>query len=185
MKLLSTVAFIGCLILQSGCALGQQKAAKLFFLEDVKTNRWCAFDEEPVWNAAVQEVEAMTVGALTYSSGRLLRIDVTEAGESGDWIVYDNYFIDGKGRVTKLSRLINVLPDDRSVSQTFSILEGKPTMTMMTEKELGSGKLLASPEPAWLPDLPIRTELKQFPFSGFLVESDIGLDGRVCIRASS
>jgi hypothetical protein len=181
----ATLFVIVCFISQSSCAWGQQKSNKTFFLEAAKSGQWCAFDKEPAWNEAVQMAEAMTVGTLTYSNGHLSGIYVTEAGESGDWIVYDNYSIDEKGRVTKLSRRINSLPDNRSVSQGFSIHEGVPTKTEVTEKELGSGKLLSSPEPVWLPDIPIRTDLKQFPFAGLIVRADIGVNRKVCIQAGS
>jgi hypothetical protein len=127
----------------------------------------------------------MAVGALTYSNDHLSRIDVTETDESGDWIVYDNYFIDNNGYVIRLSRLINVLPDDRSVSQTFSIIKERITQTAMTERVLGSGKLLISPKPVWLPDLPIRASLKQFPFSGLLSRPSVGTAGKVCLKNNS
>lgn len=183
--MLRATLYVGvCLIFQSGCVWGQQKASKLFFLEDTENGQWCAFDKEPAWNKSVQATEAMTVGALTYVNGHLSRIDVTEAGESGDWIVYDNYFIDEKGLVTRLSRLINTLPDDRSVSQEFLIHKGTPIKTKVSERELGSGKLLTPSEPAWLPDIPIRTELQQFPFSGLVARPDMDANGRACIASS-
>lgn len=186
MKMLRATLFVGvCLISQSVFAWGQQKASKLFLLEATTSGEWCAFAKEPVWNDAAQMTEATTVGSLTYSNDRLSKIDVTEASESGDWIVYDNYFIDEKGLVTRLSRLINSMTYDMSVSQEFSIHKGVPIKTKVVEKELESGKLLSSPESVWLPEIPIRTELKQFPFSGLLARPDIRVQSKACIQAGS
>jgi hypothetical protein len=97
----------------------------------------------------VQKVGAVTVGALNYSGDHLLQIDVTETDESGDWTVYDHYVLDDRRQVIRLSRTINVLPEDRSVLQTFSISDGHATRTATTEKRLSTGELRSSPRSAW------------------------------------
>src|SRR5690348_1708228 len=126
------------------CAHGiaQKKASKVFFLKNSETNQWCAFNKEAKWNATAQHTCAMTVGTLGYSKDHLSQIDVTETDQSGDWTVYDRYFLDARGRIVKLSRLVNVLPGDWSVLQTFSISDAKARKIGTTMKQLSTGKLL-------------------------------------------
>lgn len=138
------------LLLQAGVASAQTKASKVFLLEDAGNNQWCSYLSEPTWRAKVQEAGAMTVGTLIYSNDHLSQIDVTETDESGDWTVYDHYFFDEHGRMVKLSRLLNVLPGDRSVSQSFSIKNGKAEKIATSEKQLSNGKPVIKPATAQL-----------------------------------
>jgi len=139
MRLLNAAGFAGVLLLsQLGRASAQAKAAKAFLLEDASSNQWCAYAKEADWNAAVQDAGAMTVAPLTYSDDHLLQIDVTETDETGDWTVYDHFFLDDRGRIVRLSRLINVLPGDRSVLQEFSISDGRANRTAITETQLST-----------------------------------------------
>lgn len=170
---------------QPNYASAQAKATiKVFLLEDTGNNQWCGYTKESTWNTAVQDVEAMTVGTLTYSNDSLSQIDVTETDESGDWTVYDHYFLNDRGEIVKLSRLINVLPGDRSVSQTFSISNGKAKMTATTEKQLSTGKPLSSPKPVWLPNLSITTRVEMFPFSSLLGRPGLETSSESCVQAS-
>jgi len=166
-------------------ALAQSKTQKVFLLEDVGSDQWCAYDSESTWDATVQRLQAMTVGTLTYADDHLSRIDVTETDESGDWMVYDHYFLDGRGRLVKLLRLINVLPGDRSVEQTYVISAGKAIKTKRTDKELSTGKPMVSPESVWLPNLPIKTKTTMFPFSALLARPDFREAAKVCVRTRS
>jgi len=184
MRFLGAVTLTGVFLLfQPGHVSQQAKAAKVFLLEDVGNKQWCAYNKEATWKAAVQDAGAMTVGTLTYSNGHLLQIDVTETDQSGDWTVYDHYFLDDRGEIVKLSRMINVLPGDRSVLQTFSISDGKARKTATTEKQLSTGKLLTSPQAVWLPDLPINTGTKLFPFSGLLGRPGLTTNSKSCVQA--
>lgn len=173
------------LVLFSGYLSGKGKAGKVFLLEDRRSNEWCGYKDEAAWNAAVQEAGAMTVGTLTYSGGRLSKIDVTETDETGDWLVYDQYFLNDRGRIVRLSRMINVLPGNRSVVQTFSIRDGKVTRTGTTVKDLSTGRPLTSSKPVWLPDLPIRTERRAFPFWSLLRRVDLGAANKSCVPTPS
>jgi hypothetical protein len=184
MRFLNAASLAGALLLsRSGCASAQAKAAKVFLLEDARGNQWCAYAKEAAWSAAVQDAGAMAVGTLTYSNDHLLRIDVTETDETGDWTVYDHYFLNDGGQIVRLLRMINVLPGDRSVLQTFSISDGKARSTAITEKQLSTGKPLISPESVWLPDLPIRTGTRLFPFFVLLERPGLRTSGKSCIPA--
>ena len=122
----------------------------------------------------------MAVGMLSYFDGRLTQIDETETDESGDWMVFDNYFLDDQGQIVKLTRLINVLPGDRSVQQMFAINDGRANKTATTEKLLSTGKRLRTPNQEWLPDLPIRIGTKFFPFHRLLELPGLTDKAQVC-----
>ena len=185
MRALGTVILAGVLLLlASGYISGQAKAAKVFLLEDTRSNQWCAYNNEAPWNTAVQDAGAMTVATLTYSDDRLSQIDVTETDESGDWTVFDHYFLNNRRQIVRLSRMINVLPGDRSVVQTFSISDEKATKTETTMKQLSTGKPLTSPKPVWLPDLAIRTEKRMFPFFPLLGRADLRTASKACMPMS-
>lgn len=171
------------LLFRPGYVFGQVKATEIFLLEDVANKPWCSYTREAPRQAAVEDAEAMTVASLIYSNGRLSQINVTETGETGDWIVYDNYFLDSHRQIVKLTRWINVLPGDRSVLQTFSISGGRARQTATTEKWLSTGQPLRSPEPVWLPELPVRTDVKSFPFSALLGRPGLRTRRKLCVQA--
>jgi hypothetical protein len=180
----SAAALVGFLLLfQSGFASAQANASKVFLLEDAGNNQWCSYNTEPTWKVRVQEVGAMAVATLTYSNDHLSQIAVTETDESGDWMVYDRYFLDEHGQLVKLSRLLNVLPGDRSVSQTFSISNGKATKTATSEKQLSTGKsVTSSTAEDWLPDVSIETAAKMFPFSALLSRPGLRTSPKSCVK---
>jgi hypothetical protein len=178
----SLVSF--CLMIHLASCFGQTKASRVYVLEDRGNDRWCAFDNQKAWSSEVQRTEAMVVGTLTYSDSNLSQIDVTETDQSGDWIVYDHYFLNDHRQIVKLSRTINVLPGDRSVVQTFSISNGRPSKEGETQKELSTGKILTSPETVWLPELGIATDIKKFPFSSLLKTPGLGTTGKTCVSGS-
>lgn len=184
MKTLVVIALVGTLTALHPISVSVQvpAATKVFLLEDATSNQWCAFSKEAPWNAAVQNTGAMTVGMLTYSNEHLSQIDMTETDESGDWMVYDHYFLDKDEQIVKLSRTINVLPGNRSVLQIFSISDRKAKETATKEKQLSTGKLLISPKSVWLPDLPIKTEIKQFPFFKLLGRSGLATSSKSCVQ---
>jgi hypothetical protein len=170
------------LLLEPGFTCAQANASKVFLLEDTGNSQWCSYNAESTWKVRVQAVGAMTVGTLTYRNDHLAEIDVTETDETGDWMVYDHYFLDDHGQLVRLSRLLNVLPGDRSVSRTYSISGGKATMTTTAEKQLSTGKRVTSSTSDWLPDIPIETTTKTFPFSALLSLPDLRTSSKSCVK---
>ncbi len=168
MRYLSTL-FAGLFLLfHVDFASAQAKASKVFLLEDSRNQQWCSDLSEVTWNVKVREVQAMTVATLIYSNDLLSQVDVTHTDQSGDWTVYDHYFFDGHGQIVKLTRLLNVLPGDRSVLQTFSISNGHAEKVATSEKRLSDGTPVTVPSGEWLPDLAIATQPKMFPFAALL-----------------
>lgn len=166
----------------SGVAAAQTKVSTVFLLEDAGHAQWCSYTTEATWKAIVQKVAATTVGTLTYANGRLSQVEVTETGESGDWTVYDQYFFDGQGHVLRLSRFMNYLPGDRSISQVYSISDGKATRTASSEKSLRTGEPVTAATADGLPNLPIATTPEMFPFSALLRRADLRTSPRACER---
>jgi len=169
-------------LLQNGLVAAQKKAGKVTLLEDTAGHQWCAYNKESAWQKAVQETGAMTVGTLSFSNDQLSRIDVTETDESGDWTVYDHYRLDHANKIVRLERMINVLPGDRSVVQTFSISEDRAKKIQTESKQLSTGKILNDPKPIWLPQLAIRTELSQFPFSALITLPNLRTWEKSCVQ---
>jgi hypothetical protein len=124
----------------------------------------------------------MTAATLLYWNDHLTQIDVTETDETSDWTAYDSYFLDGHGQLVKLSRLLSVLPSDRSVSQTFSISNGKATRTASSEKRLSTGKAVTSPAADWLTDLPIKTGTSMFQLSPLLGSPGLRKSQKSCVE---
>jgi len=171
------------LVVASSLAFAQANNTEVRFLHDSGKKEWCAFSKAAAWTASVDESQSTTVGALIFSNGHVSQIGVTTENDlsAGDWIVYDRYFLDDRGQITKLSRLINVLPGNQSVSETYSISGGKAIKTVTTAKDLDSGKPLASPRPLWRPILSVKTATKDFPFSALLGLPDLTTTAKSCV----
>lgn len=182
MRFLGTTIICVLLLFKTSSLSGQPKASKVFLMEYTQSQNWCAYDDEAAWNAAVHDAQAIRVGTLTYSNDHLSEIDVTETDETGDWTVYDQYFLSQLGEITRLSRMINVLPGDRSVLQTFSFEDGEAKQISSTQKELSTGKPLSSPKSVWLPELAITKDIKLFPFFGLLQRPDLRKTTRSCMH---
>lgn len=162
----------------------QTNGHAVFLLEDSTEKQWCAFTNRAQLDSSVSAMKAPEVATLTYRDRHVVRIDLAETDESGDWMVYDHYLLDEAGHVTRLSRLINVLPGDRSVSRIFSLKNGKVAKIREDAKQLSTGKRLRSPKPVWLPDLPVETAMSSFPFSRLLQRDDFPGDGSACVDVS-
>lgn len=185
MKLLGVIVFgAGVFFLQLVYAVDYAKEGKIFLLEDTSNAQWCAYAKNTEWSAAVQDIGAMAVGELTYINSRLLRIDVTETDETGDWIVYDHYFLNDHEELVKLSRLINVAQGDRRFIQVFSIKDGRTKNIVTKERRSSASDLAVSSKPEWLPDVLIYTRKELFPFSGLFHQLKLMKNGRLCVHIS-
>lgn len=182
MRVLASAALVGALLaLQPASVLAQDGIREVHFLRDTRSHQWCAYAKLSTWHAAVQGANSAVVGTLKYSKGRLSQVDVTEVGESGDWMVYDHYVLDSRGRIRKLSRLTNVLPGDRSVFETFSIGGGKAEKVSEVQKRLSTGRVIAFPTSIWLPEVPVVTSTNLFAFSDLLNVPTLRTSEKACV----
>jgi len=162
------MALLFPMLVQPPLVFGQARETKVFFLENARKKLWCAFTNEQAWKAAVQETDSMRVGAMIFSNNELSHIELTEEDESGDWAVNDQYFIDDHSRIIRLARVINVIPEDTSILESYSIRNGNATQIQTTAKRLSTGKPARVLSSTLRPELPIETSLKAFPFSALL-----------------
>lgn len=146
----------------------QNGSEQAFLLEDSRTQQWCRFSNEANWKVQVQSRSATTVASAEYAKTSLSRIHVTEESKSGDWTVYDDYFLNG-GTLTRLIRRMNILPGDISVEQVFRFTNGRAVLQKTESHDLKTGKPRKTNDND-LPEVPIVTDIHKFPF--FLLITD-------------
>lgn len=101
---------------------------------------------------------------------------------AGDWSIVDRYYCDQDLRLTKLARTINVLPGDLSVARVYAIGGGQARQVAPTTVELSTGKPAALPDDVWLPDVPIVSNAKAFPFVATLRRPSTPIDAWSCVK---
>jgi len=128
----------------------------------------------------------ITVATMDFSNGHLTSIDVTTQDEAGDWMVFDHYTLGNAGDLKELQRRVNILPGDRSVSETYLISDQKAKLQNRTTTSLSTGEKPTSSE-EWLPEVFVVARLKDFPFRAqtTVKYSDVASKGRICVPAQS
>jgi hypothetical protein len=144
----------------------QKGSTKSFLLEDSTAQKWCLFSSQALWKSKIQSLSATTVATVEYTHKDLSSIDVTEEGESGDWIVYDNYSV-SSGKLVRLRRKCNVLPENVSVEQVFRIENGRGVIEKTAIRDLKTKRPIKNHD-IDLPDVPIIVDLQKFPFSALI-----------------
>lgn len=159
----------------------QSKIRQLYLLEDADHKRWCAFDKKSTWQSKVNKISAMWVAKVVYIDDYVSAVNITEEDQTGDWIVYDKYSLD-KGVFRTLNRLINVLPEDRSVRQVFVIDSGKARGRTAIHTRLSTGKAI-TPATDLLPDIPVFTNIHALPFSVLMGDRrfEVWTKGELCM----
>jgi hypothetical protein len=159
----------------------RQEAKTIYFLRDDTHSRWCGYANESRYKAQAGPLNAMVVGGADYDDGHIAKVRVTEDDETGDWAVYDEYAVGEGGRIQSLKRTINVIPENNSEEQVFSITDGKAVKQRSTHRELRSGKPTEHTVD-WFEAPPIITSLQAFPFWTLLGRSQaIWADGEACV----
>jgi hypothetical protein len=179
-----TVFLLG--LVPAECQSHQPVTKTLYLLQDEKNEQWCAFGDESEWKGEVNARSAMTVATVDYVNGSISAVSVTEQDEAGDWIVYDHYFFNESGAISKLKRTINVLPGDRGEDEVFLMAEGVARKQSIVIRKLSTGEPASTPSD-WLPEVPIATRIEALPF--FPLIGSQGLKawpkGRYCIHTKS
>jgi hypothetical protein len=156
-----------------------QTSKRIFLLQD-KNSSWCGYKNKAEWSSDVETDEAETVGSLEYSANKLTTINVTEDDESGDWTVYDTYRINNGGEIVELKRTINIIPGDRSEQDFYTFETGRPKLKSSEVRSLSTQKKSEpSSKETWRPNVPIVTEIGQFPFNSFLLNNHFLLSSNV------
>ena len=165
---------------------GKRVSNELFLVNDEQRNEWCAYANESLWKSQVDTVGADTVATLSFFETHLTSIEVTTQDETGDWLMIDHYTLGTAGDIKQLQRRANILPGDRSVSETFSITNGKAKLEKRDTTSLTPGQKLTSTED-WVPPVPIVTRLEDFPFAPLtaLKHSEVNSKGKICAQVHS
>jgi hypothetical protein len=162
----------------------QSGSLKAFFLEDLmwvpyrdaatgvegvkegESSQWCAYTSKALFESEAKRLRPMTVGEVTYRNTLVSAIHIEESDESGDWGVSEDYVLDERGAVRALTRALHVIPGDVDRDEVWIVQNGRAILQKRVIRE--GGKVTAHPD-NWAPDIPIRTTLGAFPFSGLLV----------------
>ncbi len=155
---------------------------KIYFLRDDTDMRWCGYAGQLRYKAQATLLNPMVVGAADYDSGRIAKVRVTEEDESGDWVVYDEYTVSEGSKIRTLKRVINIIPEDNSEEQVFSMVDGKAVKQRSAHHELRSGKPTGHTV-EWFESPSIITRPQMFPFWTLLNQSKaVWANGEACVR---
>lgn len=152
------------LLIGAGCATVESRLEEVYLLQIPSTEQWCKYSDEITWKRNIDVTKSMGVARVIWNPNSISKISMSETSETGDWIAYDEYQLNPSGDVTSLSRVINVVSEDASISQQFSRREGRLVLHSSSQKSLSSGSE-QSMAIDWTPDLPVFSSLAQFPFS--------------------
>jgi hypothetical protein len=142
--------------------------ADAFVVQDPLSHQWCVFSSEQAWMFANVQRRARVVGKIAVIEGHARHIELTEAGESGDWFVRDTYEILVTGRVRQLVRSIRMLSYDITVDQSFASSGRELRELEFVARSMSSGQHVARDQIEWTPSTPIYRSLKEFPFGEML-----------------
>jgi hypothetical protein len=144
--------------------IGSAEAAPVsrFALYDNGTNEWCSYNSKARFDTAVQKRQALQVVQLSAEKGNPAKLEVTEEGESGDWIVYDTYGFDQAGALISAKRIINDVSSNEQVVEAYAIQNGRARRTSSRLNDL-SGKP-KSGKPEWVPEVPLIETLSSASF---------------------
>ena len=144
--------------------IGGAEAAPVsrYALYDSRTNEWCSDYTRVRFEAAVQKRQALQVVSLTSENGNPTKLDVTEEGESGDWLVYDTYRFDKTGSLVSANRIINDVSSQEQVVESYAIQNGRARKTSSRLNDL-SGKPKPG-KPEWTPEIAILTDYVRTPY---------------------
>jgi len=153
---------------------------------DAQHRQWCAYAEESTWKRAIDASSGTQVATAEYVDGRLTVVSVTEVDEAGDWAVFDRYFMNVHGQPDTLERTINILPGDASIKRTYRIEKGVAKEESSLTKQLSTGRPTL-PFRDWLPDLPVLTYARSFPFFELLGTKhlEVWKQGKLCTQITS
>ena len=150
---------VSAVILLAGNCLGQlgsRTAAdyKLYVLHNSYADeQWCAYRDLSTFKTEIETRRSPEVGTLAFTGGTLATVNLNSQGEGGDWRVDETYQLDGRDRLIALSRTISLRDGD--AQEAWLIKNGKAVKQPSTRP---------APNLEFVPDLPVVTDVKAFPF---------------------
>jgi len=159
----------------------QTRGGRSIFLLAGENGGWCAFKNERTWASAKASMDTVPdVAKVDYLNGQVTFVYVTTADETGDWTIYDKYVFDKNGQPTRLERTINIT-DQMREEQTWAIRNNKAVKERSVGRSLSTHAVIPEGK-IWLPDLPVITRAREFPFWTLATERTTELlsKGRIC-----
>jgi len=167
----------------------QTSTRKVYLLEATinKQDQWCAFGAGEAWEAAANKLRPYDTATLSAGSGGSTEIALSQSDESGDWVSYDQYTLDGSQQVVALRRRINAAPGESAIVQSFAARDGELAMTKTQLLDLDTGKS-TNRAPDFIPSLPLYSESRIPPLSAILLAAqgvETGNAAQYCVPARS
>jgi hypothetical protein len=132
-----------------------------WLLYNEQAHEWCSYSDEGTFQKEAETVKPLESARVKLLSGKFDEITLQVQPESGDWVAADKY--DFSSGEINLKRVIIFTQSQIEVSQ-----EARLNRRIMHPLRLISAKTLdgriVSAEKIDLPNIPVRTSLRQFPF---------------------
>ena len=141
---------------------------------------WCVYKNLADYQADANKQKLLETASLTYSSNRLAELSYKIEAESGDWIVIDKYtpFENGADlrRINLLAQAnLNVIQETvihGAKSDAFKLI------SVSTQDEMDAE---LRPDVV-LPEVPVKTNVLEFPFAQLVVEMRTQPIEKLCKR---
>jgi len=161
-------------------------SSSVFLLKDDTNHQWCAYASKAAWQSRVDDITARTVAGAEYDDGQLVKLDVSENDESGDWLVSDHYTVDREKRLVQLQRSIEVIPDRAIKEERYSIKNGRLTKDSSVVRSMSNNEIVAAPDLS-TPSLRVATRVSDFGFASLIGDrkhlEEVLNAGSKCIQA--
>jgi len=107
---------------------------------------------------------------------------MAQSDSSGDWVINDQYELDGNGKIAQLKRVIKFFPEDESEEQEFRWESGRFVKAGSVLRDLHSQDLMSPQHPIFeVSPLPVFVEKAEFPFAQLVNKAkEIWSTGKSC-----
>ena len=174
-------------------ASAQARPEKVFLLQDADKKEWCAYTDQKRWESERDARNWVTVGAVDFDKGKVIRVFLTVPSERGDWVVSDEYLVNETGAMETVTRFTDDTKGgfyEKSVyfiEDTQAVLMSRDYKTNQDEAlpkdpDATQGETSHTYRGHVLPDLRVWLHLADFPFGHFLEKdhTELWASGRTC-----
>jgi hypothetical protein len=176
----------GSLLLLFLCAamggLHETSAREIYFLHDQIERKWCGYSFLSDQQQRVAEIGARTAGMFVLENTHVSSVAISMVGESGDWMVFDQYRIGNGFQVISLEREITVWSEQVQSRERFRFRSGKAVLVQRSTKALVFGREASLP--TWFKAPAVATTIREFEFWPLLKAHDAFAARKfVCVAA--
>ncbi|MFM2125684.1 MAG: hypothetical protein RL328_2135 [Acidobacteriota bacterium] len=187
--------------LQLGAALlwaalgvyAQDRPDKVFLLEDADKHEWCAYTDHQRWETEREARNWVSVGAVDFDKGNVIRVFLTVPADSGEWVVSDEYAVNDSSVIETVTRYVDHTKGGFFEKSVYFVEETQAVLISRDYKTPDETDLPKDPDAKQsetshtyrghvLPDLKVWLHLMDFPFSEFLQKdhTEVWRTGRTC-----